>query len=140
MALKDPRHQLLLDYLMTPPAQRSMSQKDFAASFDPPVSDRTLRDWKEREDFKEAWRLAFKEVAGSVERTKALLDILYDDSTNPEASAADRARSAKLYLDASKAIAPPEPEKESRRAMDLTDEELTKMIAEHASAELEARS
>jgi hypothetical protein len=104
------------------------------------VSDRTLRDWRNRDDFQAEWRSRFNETAGSLDRLKVLLDSLYDDSTNVALSDSDRRQAAKLYFEISKQVAPPEPEtKSSARAAELSDEELTKMLSDAALKELQER-
>lgn len=136
-ALPDPRHQRLLEWEMTPVASREPSSQAKLAE-ELGVSPRTLRDWKESPKFQAAWRDAFRDVAGSMERTKTLLDVLYADATNPAND--KRVASAKLYFDIMKQIAPPEPEVQaSRRAQELSDDELRDMISAQAAIELEAR-
>lgn len=137
MALTDPRHQQLLDWEMTPPAQRDPNSREQLAKT-LGVTARALRQWREKPEFQAAWREAFNETAGSKERVKQLLDTLFEDATNgaPER----RAQSAKLYWDISRQIAPPEPEPEaSRHAADLSDAELVELLSDAALAELEAR-
>jgi hypothetical protein len=104
------------------------------------VSARTLRDWKEKPEFQAAWRTAFNEQAGSLERMKMMLDQLYRDSQDPDASAADRTRAAKTHFDIAKQIAPPEPDLgPSRRAQEMSDAELLELVSRAALDELEAR-
>jgi len=137
--LDDPRHQRLLEWELTAPALRSPStQADLAAEMG--VSARTLRDWKEKPEFQAAWRTAFNEQAGSLERMKMMLDQLYKDSQDMNASAADRTRAAKTHFDIAKQIAPPEPDYgPSKRAQEMSDEELLALVSEQALLELEAR-
>lgn len=136
--LDDPRKQRLLEWELTPPATRQpKTLKDLAA--DMGVSDRTLRDWKDKPEFQAAWRVAFQAIAGSMERTKAILDVLYADSIDPEND--KRVQAAKLHWDISRAIAPPEPEqKDSRRARELSDADLLAMLSDAAMEELRERS
>lgn len=135
--LDDPRKDRLLQWLLTAPAQREPSTKK-ALSGELGVSDRTLRDWEADPSFETAWRLGFKAVAGSTERTKAIMDQLYSDAT--DATNDRRVQAAKQYWDMSKALAPPEPEVQaSRHAQSLTDDELRRLIAEASGEELEAR-
>lgn len=136
--LDDPRHQELLLWELTAPASRDpQTMNALAAKLG--VSDRTLRDWRDKPEFQAAWKLGFQAVAGSLERTKALLDQLYADSMDVEND--KRTQSAKLYWDISRAIAPPAPEaKSSRRAQELTDDELRAMLSQGALDELAQRT
>lgn len=122
--------------LTAPAARDPQTMNALAAKLG--VSDRTLRDWRDKPEFQAAWKLGFQAVAGSMERTKALLDQLYADSMDVEND--KRTQSAKLYWDISRAIAPPEPEVlTSRRAQTLSDTELRSMLSDAAAEELAAR-
>lgn len=138
-SLDDPRHQRLLEWLLTAPAGREpKTLEGFATSQG--VSPRTTRDWREKPAFKVAWDAGFKEIAGSRERTKVLIDGLFDDSTSQENSASERTAAAKLYHQITKDIAPPEPVvADSRRAQDLTDQDLRRLVAQAARDELSER-
>ena len=73
-----------------------------------------------------------------MERTKHQLDVLYADSVDPESKT--KVQSAKLFWDISRAIAPPEPEVvSSRRAKELSDDELRSLLSSTALAELVER-
>lgn len=136
--LDDPRHVRLLDWELTPPASRQPSTQQALAD-ELGVSPRTLRDWKESAKFQQAWQVAFKELAGSMERTKTLLDGLYQDATTA-LDPGDRARAAKLHWDISRQVAPPEPQQAiSRRARELSDAELRLMLSDAALEELVSR-
>ena len=76
--LDDPRHNRLLQWELTAPASRDPKTKNALAA-ELGISDRTLRDWAERPEFMAAWKLGFQAVAGSAERTKTILDQLYED-------------------------------------------------------------
>ena len=134
----DPRKNRLLAWELTAPASREPKTKN-ALALELGVSDRTLRDWSDKPEFQAAWKLGFQAVAGSFERTKALLDQLYVDSMDEKND--KRTQSAKLYWDISRAIAPPEPiTQTSRRAQEMSDEELREMLSRSALDELESRA
>lgn len=135
--LDDPRHQELLLWELTAPASREPKTKNaLAAKLG--VSDRTLRDWADRPEFQAAWKLGFQAVAGSLERTKELMDQLFTDATDDKND--KRVMAAKLYFDISKAISPPEPVAvASRRAQELSDTELRLLLSAAALAELSSR-
>lgn len=138
-ALKDNRHEQFLAWTMTPVAQREPRTQAALAEL-LGVGDRTLRDWRDRDDFQAEWRARFNETAGSLDRLKVLLDGLYEDSTDRDLTDSDRRQAAKLYFEISKQVAPPEPEiKSSARAADLSDEELTRMLSDAALQELKER-
>lgn len=139
MLLDDPRHQRLLEWELTPPAHRDPKTQEALAS-ELAVSARTLRGWREGAEFQAAWRQAFQAMAGSLEKTKVLLDQLMSDATDPDNPPSARTQAAKLHFDISKAIAPPEPDSgPSKRAAELSDDELRAMLSKAALAELEAR-
>jgi hypothetical protein len=136
--LDDARHQRLLEWELTAPASRDPKTANALAAL-LGVSDRTLRDWRDKPEFQAAWKLGFQAVAGSMERTKALLDQLYADAMDEKND--KRTQSAKLYWDIARAISPPEPEvQSSRRAHELSDAELRSMLSESALSELLGRS
>jgi hypothetical protein len=137
MALEDPRHQRLVDWLTTPKQERQpATAKDLARELG--VSERTLRDWKERSYIREQWESQAKKVVGSPERAQDVLEAMYQraiDSTD-----AKQVQAAKLYLEAIEAIKPPTVE--VRSVSDLakvSDDELQAMIAATAGQMLEER-
>jgi len=136
--LTDPRHQRVLEWEMTPRVNREPATANALAE-ELGVSARTIRGWKDSPKFQAAWKELFTETAGSLERTKSILDSLFHDATDGDHD--KRVQAAKLYFDISKQIAPPEPEVgPSRHAQDLTDDELRELMAVAASEELEARA
>ena len=110
--------------------------KDLASELG--VSDRTLRDWKERPAIRAVWEEQAKKVVGSPERAQDVLEAMYAravDSTDPK-----QVQAAKLYLEAIEAIKPPTVE--VRSVSDLakvSDDELQAMIAATAGQMLEER-
>ena len=113
-----------------------MTMKELAVDLG--VSDRTLRDWKERREIREVWEEQAKKVVGSPERARDVLEAMYQraiDSTD-----AKQVQAAKLYLEAIEAIKPPTVE--VRSVSDLarvSDDELQAMIAATAGQMLEER-
>ncbi len=137
MSLDDPRHQRLVDWLTTPKQERVPSTaKQLAVELG--VSERTLRDWKERPQIREQWEDQARKVVGSPERAQDVLEAMYQraiDSTD-----AKQVQAAKLYLEAIEAIKPPTVE--VRSVSDLakvSDDELQAMIAATAQGMLEER-
>ena len=138
-ALNDPKHEALLEWTLCPPHQRQPATlKELADHLG--VTDRSLRNWKERDDFQAEWRRRFNEAAGSMDRLKTILDVLYADIEDEELGKNDRRQAAKLYFDIAKQVAPPEPdEKPSAHASELSDEELKELLSQAALKELEER-
>lgn len=137
MALEDPRHQRLVDWLTTPKTERKPSTaKELAVELE--VSERTLRDWKERSYIRAAWEEQAKVVVGSPERAQDVLEAMYQRAVDP--LDAKQVQAAKLYLEAIDAIKPPTVE--VRSVSDLakvSDDELQAMIAATAGQMLEER-
>lgn len=136
VSLDDPRHQRVLEWITTAPAQREpKTQIALAESLG--VSARTVRDWMDRQDFKAAWKARVDSIVGSPERTQRALDRLYDagmaeGNQNPE-------RQLKLYFEVIKAISPPEVNVNVKGSLsDWTDEQLDAFLRE--AAEREART
>lgn len=137
--LSDPRHRRVLDWVTTAPVERE-PRTQTALADEMGVSARTVRDWMGRDDFKQAWRLRVDALAGSPERTQSALDRLFDkamDESNPSPE-----RQLKLYWEMIKAISPPEVNVNvmSRRAQDLSNDELEDLIAGGAVDVLKQRN
>lgn len=137
--LTDPRHERLLVWLLTAPAEREpKTLQAFAESQG--VAPRTTRDWQAKPAFQLEWKARFKEIAGSQERTKMIIDQLFEDGMSQDNSAAERKASLALYYQITKELAPPEPEVSvSARAQDLSDDELRDLVALGAAEELKER-
>lgn len=137
MTLEDARHQRLVDWLTTPKGERQpRTQKGLAGELG--VSERTLRDWRDRADVRAAWESQAREVVGSPERAQDVLEAMYAralDSTDPK-----QVQAAKLYLEAIDAIRPPTVEiRDSRDLAKVSDDELQAMIAATAQGMLRER-
>lgn len=129
--LNDPRHVQLVEWLVTPPSERTPStQSAFAETVG--VSPRTIRDWMARDDVRRAWTKRSNEVVGDPSNIQEVLEEM-------RAVALDRTdrkqvQAAKLYLEAVDAIKPPDRSVEVKVTSDLlstlSDEELEARIAE----------
>jgi hypothetical protein len=138
MALEDARHLKLVNWLTTPPNQREpRTQKAFAESLG--VSERTIRDWKERPEVRAAWEKQAKEVAGDPEKVSMALDKLYQTAMDPEHK--QHVQAMKLWLEAVEAIRPPSLDVSfsNKTSAELSDEELRAMIAAGAQSMLAER-
>jgi hypothetical protein len=125
--------QRYLDWLCTAPAERQPSlKKDMADALGVDVT--TLRRWEKKPFFKEEWQKRVDDIQGSPERTQHLLDTLYKKALDGDV------KSAQLYLQATNRMAPPTVEvKSDRKAADLSDEELDKLIGAMAAREKQQR-
>jgi DNA-binding transcriptional MerR regulator len=99
------------------------------------VNETTLRRWEKKEVFRKQWQTAVDEVQGSPERTQRLLDTLYSKALDGDT------KSAQLYLTATNRMAPPTVTvQSSKKAAELTDEELDSLIAAVAEREKSTRT
>jgi hypothetical protein len=125
--------QRYLDWLCTAPAERQPAlKKDMADALGVDVT--TLRRWEKKPFFKDEWQKRVDDIQGSPERTQALLDTLYKKALDGDV------KSAQLYLQATNRMAPPTVEvKSDRKAADLSDDELDKLIGAMAAREKQQR-
>jgi hypothetical protein len=125
--------QRYLDWLCTAPAERQPAlKKDMADALGVDVT--TLRRWEKKSFFKDEWQKRVDDIQGSPERTQALLDTLYKKALDGDV------KSAQLYLQATNRMAPPTVEvKSDRKAADLSDDELDKLIGAMAAREKQQR-
>lgn len=137
MRLEDPRHQRLVDWLTTPKQEREPKTAK-ALAVELGVSERTIRDWKERPEVRELWEVQAKQVVGSPERAQDVLEAMYQramDSTDPK-----QVQAAKLYLEAIDAVKPPTVNVQTRSDLArVSDDELQAMIAASAQQMLVER-
>jgi hypothetical protein len=129
-----PQQQQYLDWLCTPPSERTPPSKHKMAVH-LGVNETTLRRWEKKEVFRNHWKAAVDEVQGSPERTARLLDTLYAKALDGDT------KSAQLYLQATNRMAPPTVTVQSnKKAAELSDEELDQLIAAVAEREKSQRS
>lgn len=128
------KQQMYLDWLCTPPAERTPPSKAKYATTHQ-VSEQTLRRWEKLEHFRELWRRRVDDLTGSPERTQTLLDRLYEAALNGDVN------SAKLYFQVTGKMAPQQVQVTSKRAAgELSDEELDALIADRAHTEKRLRA
>lgn len=126
-------HQRYLDWLCTAPAERQPATKKAMADA-LGVDITTLRRWEKKPFFRDEWQKRVDDIQGSPERTQALLDTLYKKALDGDV------KSAQLYLQATNRMAPPTVEvKSDRKAADLSDDELDKLIGAMAAREKQQR-
>lgn len=123
-----------LDWLCTAPSERDpVSKHKMAVHLG--VNETTLRRWEKREPFLSLWKAKVDEIQGSPERTQKLLDTLYSKALDGDT------KSAQLYLQATNRMAPPTVTVQStKKAAELSDEELDSLIAAVAEREKASRT
>ena len=129
----DTRQEQFLNWLCTPASGRApASQAAYAKEIG--VDETTLRRWKNKPVFKQEWKRRIEDLQGSPERTQQLLDNLFARALEGDNN------SAKLYLQATGRLAPVQFQVEHKSsAAELSDSELTELIATSAQAEQQFR-
>lgn len=136
--LNDWKVKLFLEWLVTVPAERDPEkQSEFAEQHGIPIG--YLGDWKRDPDFLIEWERRYRKKVGSPEKQQQVLEALHataTDRTDPRQVPAARA-----YLEAIDAIKPKKVDVtfEAKPAKNLSDEDLTLLLAEAASLEAERR-
>jgi hypothetical protein len=137
--LNDPRVQRVLEWLLTPPGDRSPpQQKDLSEELG--CYRGQITEWKNDPDFLAEWERQYRKTVGSPERAKSVLDALFEtatDRTDPRQVPAARA-----YLEAIDVVKPKKMDVTVMKgsAKDLPDDELLALLAERAEAELANRA
>ena len=122
-----------IDWLCTAPALREPSTKTGYAQM-LGVADSTITRWEKKDLFKREWAKRVDDTVGSPERTKGLLDSLYERAMAGDVPA------AKLYFTVTGKMTPaPMTVNVQRGVGELSDAELDGLIAGGAASELEAR-
>ena len=114
-----------LAWLLLPEIERVPKHKhEYATSID--VSENTLRYWEKKKAFLERWRLGVEGLAQSPDRTRALLDAIYQKGLEGDT------KSAELYLKATGTLTNNQnlTIKNEQSIKDVSDDELTSMILE----------
>lgn len=126
--------QTYLDWLCTAPSDRQPATKTaFAAQIGVDVT--TLRRWEKKDPFVAEWKKRVDDIQGSPERTQRLLDTLYTKALEGDT------KSAQLYLQATNRMAPPTVTvQSSKKAAELSDDELDALIAAVAEREKTTRT
>lgn len=115
--LSDPRHKRLVQWLCQLPQDRD-PKTQVALGEELGVSSRTIRDWMARDDVRRAWKDQAEKIVGDPTNVQEVLEGLRQvalDRTHRQ-----YVQSAKLYLEAVKAIEPPE----KKVAVKISHEEL----------------
>lgn len=125
---QDPRKMRYIEWLTTVPEHRvPRTEKELAVELD--TYYRTLYGWKQQKDFREVWHDEAEGVIGNPDKRQAVLEVLFQAATN--ARNPRHVQAAKLYFEATGAIAPPKVEVAlSTKALSMLDEdELDRLIA-----------
>jgi hypothetical protein len=138
-SFNDPRVQRVLEWLLTPPSERTPSrQSDLAAELG--IGTHNITQWRNDPDFLAEWERQYRKTVGSPDRQKSVLDALFEtatDRTDPRQVPAARA-----YLEAIDVVKPKKLDVTVTKGAvkELTDDELMGLLAERAEAELSNRS
>ncbi len=114
-----------LAWLLLPEIERNPKFKhEYATSIG--VVENTLRYWEKKKAFVERWRLGVEGLAQSPDRTRALLDAIYQKGLDGDT------KSAELYLKATGTLSNNQnlTIKNEQSIKDISDEELSAMILE----------
>ena len=121
-----PLQREFLDWLLMDPAEKmaeASTQLEWARKHD--VNPRTVREWKADHRFRAEWDRAAAEKNVSVEKVQDLLDMLHLKAV---AGGPDAVQAAKLWLDHSRALRPPQKPVHEGDYSGLTDDELVAQI------------
>ncbi len=128
------QQQQYLDWLCTAPSERVPASKHKMADH-LGVNETTLRRWEKKDAFRSVWKEKVDDLQGSPERTQRLLDTLYSKALEGDT------KSAHLYLQATNRMAPPTVTvQSSKKAAELSDEELDALIVAVAEREKATRA
>lgn len=137
--LDDSRKVRLLEWLTTPPSERSPDSMNKLAD-ELGVTARSLRNWRSEPTFRALWEKRAKEIVGEPDKVQRLLEGIYEGATNPEETLASRVRAADLYLRAVDGIRPPAVDAAAKAAHEMSDAELEALIAQEAQKEKARRA
>lgn len=128
--LLDEKETRLLNWLLTPEHEREPSTKaELAAELG--VSTQTLRRWEQYEHFEAEYNRRWRQLRGSPDKVKAVVDRLYEKACSGDNQA------MKLYLEwarefkQAEAVVPEDPD-----LRNLSEEDLLRRIEAHRNQEL----
>jgi len=119
-----------MEWLLTPKALRTpSSQAKYAESIG--VVEQTLRNWRRNPAFRAEWDERMKKRQESPERAQEVMDSLFSRALEGDNKAAE------LYLRVTGRLvaAPIKVEQEKPKLVDLSDEELDRLISDRARTE-----
>lgn len=137
--LEDARKVRLLEWLTTPPAERSPDSQNKLAD-EIGVTSKTLRNWKVEPEFRALWEKTAKDVIGDPEKIQNLIDDIYEGARDRNETLASRVRAAELFFKVTDAIRPPAVDQARKAASEYSDAELQALIAQAAQQELKERN
>jgi hypothetical protein len=128
-----PNQELYLEWLCTAPGERVPNSKaKFAAEVH--VAEQTLRNWEKSKVFRQLWQERVDTEGAAPDKKHGLLETLYKRALDGDT------RSAELWLKATNQMAPPSMKVDvSGSASQLSDDELSRLIAAAASNEMTLR-
>ena len=136
-AISDFRKQRLLEWLLTPIADRDPRTLEKLAD-ELGMTRRQLTTWKSEADFLEEWERLYRHTVGNPERKQHVVDTLYKTATDQDDP--KHVQAASKFLEAIDAIAPQRVDITVKgKASELSDDELKAMLGQFAAKELEDR-
>lgn len=137
LPINDFRKQELIKWLCTPIKARSpRSEQQLAQQIG--VTLRTLRTWKNQDEFLRAWEIHYLRTIGSPERRQEIMDTLYMTATDNDDP--KHVQAAKTYNDILNSLQPQRIEVTvSGKPSELTEEQLNELLAVKAAGELATR-
>jgi hypothetical protein len=136
--ITDFRKQAYLDWLCTPPKERTPSTK-VALAETIGVTHRTLNNWTDDKEFLEEWEKRYLKSIGDPSRKSQIMDTLLRTATDPDDP--KHVQAAKAYFEIEGSLKPTRMEVQvtQRPASELTDEQLSELLTLNAKAEQEQR-
>ena len=134
-AITDFRKQRLLEWLLTPVAEREPSAL-YELAEEVGMTRRQLTQWKSEPDFLEEWERQYRHTVGNPERKQAVIDTLYRTATDQDDP--KHVMAASRYLEAVDAIAPQKVDitVKGGKVTELSNEQLQELMAQYAASEL----
>ena len=137
--ITDFRKQAYLAWLCTAPNDREpRTQIDLASQLG--VTTRTLQNWQNDKEFLEAWEKLYLKTIGNPEVKMKIMKTL--ERTASDADDPKHVQAAKAYFEIEGSVKPAKMQVEvsQRPAKELTDEQLSELLAMNAQAEQDRRS
>lgn len=136
--ITDPNKLRLVEWLCTPrPLRVPLTQKELAAELG--VQDRTVRYWMKDPLVRAQWEVEAKRAVGDPGKVQEVIEALRAGALDGDESLSARVRAADVYLKAVDAIRPAVVDVASKRAAEMSDDELRALVAEAAQVELRGR-
>jgi len=133
--LADPRHVRLCEWLLAKQIGEHNPATYVELGDELGVSDRTLRDWRDKPEFQARLRELTIQVVGDPERIRQLMDSMFAQALDPESS--KQVQAASVWAKMAGVLTPKPKVAESSRSelLDLSSQELDKLALELLAAQ-----